>query len=83
MWNTPIYMKKNRPAYLLSTLCMENDIEKMEDLIFCTYDDNRCTPLPGFQNYFGEKEGGSRDPILVMPRSKICTRNENVLLSGI
>lgn len=31
---TPIFMKKNRPAYLLSVLCTEMDRERMEDLIF-------------------------------------------------
>lgn len=31
---TPIYMKKNRPAYKLSILCDKENIEKVEDLIF-------------------------------------------------
>ena len=30
----PVFMKKNRPAYLLSVLCTEADREKLEDLIF-------------------------------------------------
>lgn len=30
----PIFMKKNRPAYLLSVLCEEADREKLENLIF-------------------------------------------------
>lgn len=31
---TPIYMKKNRPAWLLSVLCEEKDITKLENIIF-------------------------------------------------
>lgn len=31
---TPIYMKKNRPAYKLSVLCNEEDIDSMEEIIF-------------------------------------------------
>ncbi len=31
---SPIYMKKNRPAYLLQVMCQQNNIETMEDLIF-------------------------------------------------
>lgn len=31
---TPIYMKKNRPATMLSVLCNENLIEVMQDIIF-------------------------------------------------
>lgn len=31
---TPIYMKKNRPAYQLNVICSEEDIEKMEQIIF-------------------------------------------------
>lgn len=31
---TPIFMKKNRPAYKLSVLCKEDVIEAMEDIIF-------------------------------------------------
>ena len=31
---TPIYMKKNRPAYKLTVLCIEEDIHSMETIIF-------------------------------------------------
>lgn len=31
---TPIYMKKNRPAWLLSVICREEDISRMESIIF-------------------------------------------------
>lgn len=33
VWYTPIYMKKNRPAYQMSVLCREADMEKLEDII--------------------------------------------------
>lgn len=31
---TPIYMKKNRPAYLLTVICMKEDMQKLENIIF-------------------------------------------------
>ena len=31
---SPIFMKKNRPAYKLTVICDEKDIEAMEDIIF-------------------------------------------------
>lgn len=34
VWNTPIYMKKNRPAYMISVLCNRDAIKAMEDLLF-------------------------------------------------
>lgn len=33
VWYTSIYMKKNRPAYMMSVLCRESSIEKMEEII--------------------------------------------------
>lgn len=33
VWYTPIYMKKNRPAYMLSVLCREENVGKMEEII--------------------------------------------------
>ncbi|SEW14745.1 nickel pincer cofactor biosynthesis protein LarC [[Clostridium] fimetarium] len=30
----PVYMKKNRPAYQLNIICKEEDIEKLEQIIF-------------------------------------------------
>lgn len=34
VWYTPVYMKKNRPSYLLSVLCGLSDVKTLEDLIF-------------------------------------------------
>jgi uncharacterized protein (TIGR00299 family) protein len=31
---TPVYMKKNRPAYLLTVICSEDKISKLENIIF-------------------------------------------------
>lgn len=34
VWYTPVYMKKNRPACLLSLICREEEVSVMEDIIF-------------------------------------------------
>ncbi len=31
---TPIYMKKNRPAYQINVICAEEDITKLEEIMF-------------------------------------------------
>lgn len=31
---TPVYMKKNRPAYQLNVICSPEDVEKLEEIIF-------------------------------------------------
>ncbi len=31
---TQVYMKKSRPAYMLTVICMEGDVQRMEDIIF-------------------------------------------------
>ena len=34
VYYTPVYMKKNRPAYVLTVICMEEDINNLENIIF-------------------------------------------------
>lgn len=31
---TPVFMKKNRPAYQLNVICSKNDLDKLEEVIF-------------------------------------------------
>ena len=33
VWATPIFMKNNRPAYMLSVLCREDKVEQLETLV--------------------------------------------------
>lgn len=33
VWYTPVFMKKNRPAYLLSILCKAGDAERLEEIV--------------------------------------------------
>jgi hypothetical protein len=34
VYYTPIYMKKNRPAYMLTVICSEDNVKTLEDIIF-------------------------------------------------
>ena len=34
VYYTPVYMKKNRPAYVLTVISMEEDIKNLENIIF-------------------------------------------------
>ena len=34
MYYTPIYMKKNRPSYQLNVICREEEISRLEQIIF-------------------------------------------------
>lgn len=34
VWYTPIYMKKNRPAYMIALICREEEVSRMEDILF-------------------------------------------------
>lgn len=46
---TPIYMKKNRPATMLTVMCAEQDISKMEDILFTE------TSTLGVRKYFTDR----------------------------
>lgn len=54
---TPIYMKKNRPAYKLSVLCRLEDITSMESIIF------KNTTAIGIRRYRVERTVLKRDNI--------------------
>ena len=56
---TPIFMKKNRPAYELSVICEYNDIPKVEEVIFTN------TTTIGIRRYKLERTVLNRDIIKV------------------
>lgn len=56
VWYTPIYMKKNRPAYMLSVICKKSQIDTMEEILFIQ------TTTIGIRKYRAERT--------VLPREK-------------
>ena len=59
---TPITMKKNRPANILSVLCHEEMVEKMEEIIFTE------TTTLGIRKYMVEREELQRELKKVVTR---------------
>lgn len=58
-WFSPIFMKKNRPAYMLSVLCCEDKLEELEGIIF------RETTTIGIRRHSVERTILSRRPAAV------------------
>lgn len=56
---TPCFMKKNRPAYMLTVLCKNEDAEKMEDVIF-----NNTTTI-GIRRCVTERTVLERESLLI------------------
>ena len=56
---TPCFMKKNRPAYMLTVLCRNNDAEKIEDVIF-----NNTTTI-GIRRCVTERTVLERESLLI------------------
>lgn len=76
VWYTPVYMKKNRPAYLLSVLCEKSLIEFMEDIIFAQ------TTSIGIRRYPVLRTALKRKKIRVSTKYgeaevKVCYHKEN------
>ncbi|MEY8355815.1 nickel pincer cofactor biosynthesis protein LarC [Lachnospiraceae bacterium 54-53] len=72
VWNTPVYMKKNRPAYMLSVICRKEEVEKMEDILFLQ------TTTIGVRRYPVSRTVMSREKMKIMTEDgeaevKICT----------
>jgi hypothetical protein len=55
VFTTPIVMKKNRPANILSVLCSEDSVEKLEEIIFAE------TTTLGIRKYKVEREELKRE----------------------
>ena len=72
VWYTPVFMKKNRPAYQLSVLCKKGDTERLEEIILVH------TTTIGVRRYPVERTVLAREKRTVQTvwgeaRVKVCT----------
>lgn len=75
---TPVYMKKNRPAYLLSVICLEKDYSVLEDIIFTH------TTTIGIRRSLWERTVLERQVVEIetsygRTKVKLCRRGKTVL----
>ena len=71
---TPVYMKKNRPAYMLTVICRDSDADRMEDIMF------RETTTIGIRRTHVERSVMDRYKVTVdspigRVEVKVCSRN--------
>lgn len=74
VYYVPIYMKKNRPAYLLTVICPQEDIEVMEEIIFIQ------TTTIGLRKHLVKRKTLDREMLTVQTqfgetKAKICYHN--------
>lgn len=73
---TPVFMKKNRPAYELHVLCREEDIFRMEEIIFAnttTIGIRRCE----MQRTILQRENLTIDSSFGLAQVKVCRWSGN------
>lgn len=75
---TPIFMKKNRPAYLLSIICKEKDIHQLENIIF-THTTTIGIRRIAYERTILEREIITIQTTLGLAKVKLCKRGQNVL----
>ena len=74
---TPVFMKKNRPAYELQVICTREQIEKMEEIIFEETTSIGIRRVPMDRTILERREEERVTPWGVV-RVKVCTRNGHV-----
>ena len=74
VWNTPVYMKKNRPAYLLSLLCRKEQIGEMEQILFSQTTTIGVRRYPVFRTVLS-RENGKVNTRWGEAKVKVCARN--------
>lgn len=77
VWYTPVFMKKNRPAYVLSILCRGEERERMEEIVLLH------TTTIGIRRYpvertVLEREKRSVQTAYGMAQVKACTYRDHV-----
>lgn len=77
VWYTPVYMKKNRPAYKVSVMCEESIRKKMEDCLF------QHTTTIGVRRYSVERTILKRKEVFAdtqygKVQVKICSQGTNI-----
>lgn len=77
VWYTPAFMKKNRPAYVVSVLCKAGDVERMEELVLVH------TTTIGIRRYPVERTILAREKRNVQTvygeaKVKVCSYKEHV-----
>jgi uncharacterized protein (TIGR00299 family) protein len=75
---TPIFMKKNRPAYLLSIICKEKDISQLENIIF-THTTTIGIRRIAYERTILDREIINIQTSLGPAKVKLCKRGQNVL----
>lgn len=77
VWYTPVFMKKNRPAYMLSILCRGEETERMEEIVLVH------TTTIGIRRYPVERTVLEREKRSVQTaygraQVKVCTYRDRV-----